>query len=184
MEDWATVLIIAIMGAVSWFTADRQIKNSREQFKMHLVAEKEVDRRGRQREVRDEPLLKLRDELARMSGMLRRAVDLEIQFGEEVTGEADEILKELEEAVKEFDAYLKSGEFFRTLCMQYDYEIRFEAHDILMDYQSAYNGIREVWSGGKKERAEAIKKAIDVVQQNDVRVSELQSKIMEQREEL
>ena len=188
MEAWATVVIVlvsnAIIGAVSVLTVRRQLKHSAEQFKMQQEDKREADEREWKREVRDEPLVKLRDELARMAGMLRFAIDLEIQASDKVDKESDKIMDGLDEAMKDWDAYIKSGEFFRTLRMQYNYDLTFEAHDILMDYMSAYNGIRRVWSGGKKEIDKAIKEAINIVQRNDVRVSEVQSQIIKLREGL
>ena len=188
MEAWATVLIVlvsnAIIGAVSVLTVRKQLKHSAEQFKVQQEDKKEADERERKREVRDEPLVKLRDELARMAGMLRFAIDLATELNGKVDKDSDKIMEDLDEIAKGWSAYIKSGEFFGTLRMQYDYELAFEAHDIMMDYMSAYNGIRKVWSGGKDEKDKAIKEAIDIVQRNDIRVSEVQSKIIKRREEL
>jgi hypothetical protein len=186
--DWTTFSIVigsnAIMGTVYWLITNRQIKHSDERLDKQLEAQREADKRKWEREVRDETLVKLRDELARMAGMLRLVVDLATQADDEVDKDKEKIMKELVRAVEGWEEYVYSGEFLRTVNMQYDYNIRFEAHDIMVDYQSAYNGIRESSSGGKKEKDKAIREAIDVVQRNDVRVSKVQEKIVELREGL
>jgi uncharacterized membrane-anchored protein YhcB (DUF1043 family) len=188
MEAWATVVIVlvsnAIIGAVSVLTVRKQLKHSVELFKMQQEVQEEKEKRERRREVRDEPLVKLRDELAKMAVKLSASIDLATQVTDEVSKESDKVIEDLDKAVKEWDEYIKSGEFERTLHMQYDYNLKMEAHGIFWDYQSAYKGIREVWRGGRKKEDEAISEAIDVVKRNAVKVSEIQLKIIKQREEL
>lgn len=186
METWATVVIVlasnAIIAGVSLLATRKQIKHSEERFKMEFEAEKEADKRKRQREVRDEPLVKLRDELARMAEKLRTAIDLATQVTDEVTQDSDKTIKDLDRAVKEWDDYIKSGDFWRTLNMQYDDDIKGEAHDIFWDYQSTFKSIKKAWSLEKKNKDELISKVIGDVQRNDVRVSEVQLKIIKLRE--
>ena len=189
MEDWVIVALVlgsnAIMGAVNWFTTRMQIKNSENQLEKRVQAEREADQRNRRWDVRSQPLLRLRAEIASMAVKLQTSVDLATQVIDGVTQSPDKARKDLEKSVKEWDAYIKSGEFYRVLHMQYDHDLKGEAHRILIGYQSAYMGVIAFWRGGNEdEKIEKISEAKDILKRNTVRISAVQSKISELLEEL
>jgi len=187
MEAWATVVIVlvsnAIIGAVSVLTVRKQLKHSAEQSKMQEEAQREEEKRSRKREIRDEPLVRLRDELARMAEKVGRGVHLVTQFTPEKTPHGEKVRKDLEEAVEEWEKYIKSGVFLETLHMQFDHNIRQEAHKILYEYHLAYDRVHDSWVGKKKDN-KSINDATEVVGRNMVRVSDLQLEIVRLREEL
>jgi len=194
MEDWATVDLVlgsnGIMGAVDWLVTKRQIKHSEDQFEKQMQAKREVDKHNRRWEVRSEPLMKLRDELACMAEKFEGLVDFATQVIEGVSIKKEKIIKKreegviehLEKAAKEWEEYFYNGKFHQALHMQYDYSLKFEAHEIFFDYQSAYTGLYPFLSSRKAD--EKVGEAKDVIRKNNVRISEVQSKIDELLEEL
>jgi hypothetical protein len=206
MEAWATVVIVlvsnAIIGAVSVMTVRKQLKHSREQFKMGLEVQKEADKHERQREVRSEPLLKLRGELARMAAKGEKVVDVAKSTVYKVLEdvklenwrEAGEVPNELGEAMKEWNTYVAGGEFQQVLFMQYDMKIVERVNEIKDEYNLARHGLNVApWFGWldeerKKQNVEAIEQRIhrdvDVIIGNRERIAEVQSDINKLLEEL
>ena len=189
MEAGAIVALVlgsnAIIFLGNWLLVKKQLKHYETQLEKQLEAQREADKHKRQWEVRDEPLVKLRDELAKMAEKLSTTIDLATQVTDEVTPQSDRVIKDLNKAVKEWDEYMKSGEFEKTLHMQYDHNLKKEAHGIFWDYQSAFKGIRETWLGRKEKKLdEEISKAKDVIRENALKVSEIQLKIINIREGL
>ena len=149
MEAWATVAIVlvsnAIIGAVSVLTMRKQVKHSSEQFRVQLESEREADRRERRREVRSEPLLKLRSELARMGAKGEKvAYMVETRpFGTEGRMmEGEEPIEEFKEALNDWNMYMAGGEFQRVLFMQYDFVLVSKVDDIKLDYENARHNLR------------------------------------------
>jgi len=96
--------------------------------------------------------------------------------------ESDENFKNSQKALEAWNDYIDSGGFYRVEHMQYDHEIKREAHKILHGYSSAYEGVIAFWNGvGKKEE---INKAEDAIRENAHRISALQEKINELLEKL
>jgi hypothetical protein len=179
MEGGAIVALVlgsnAIMGLVNWFVTRMQIKNSEKQFEERMQAQREADEHSRRWVVRSQPLVKLREELAVMAERFEDMVDLAIQ----VAGGAPLSLKkssdDLNKAVERWDRYLQSGEFYQAVHMQYNYELKREAHQILLDYASAYKGIWPFLKGGGGEGK--IDEAGDVIGRNAKKIAEVQSDI-------
>lgn len=206
MEAWATVVIVlvsnAIIGAVSVMTVRKQLKHSREQFKTGLEVQKEADKHERQREVRSEPLLKLRGELARVAAKGEKVVDVAKSTVYKVLEdvklenwrEAGEVPNELGEAMKEWNTYVAGGEFQQVLFMQYDMKIVERVNEIKDEYNLARHGLNVApWFGWldeerKKQNVEAIEQRIhrdvDVIIGNRERIAEVQSDINKLLEEL
>ena len=206
METWATVVIVlvsnAIIGAVSVLTVRKQLKHSREQFKMQQEAQKEADKHERQREVRSEPLLKLRAELARMAAKGEKVVDVakstvykvlqDMEF--EGWRDMEQVPNELTEALGDWNIYMVSGEFQQVLFMQYDVKLVERVNDIRDEYNLARHGLNIVpWVGwldeeAKKQNVEAMEQRvhrdIDVIIRNRERIAEVQSDINKLLEEL
>lgn len=186
METWAIVVLVVGTNLGTALLAllgtKKQLEHSDKRLARELEAQREASQHNRRWEVRSQPLLKLREELACMAEKLQSLVDLAAQVIEGVTPNQDKTIKDLEKASKDWDAYISSGEFYRAAHMQYDQELKAEAHEILRDYQSAYTGVIAFWRGGKAD--EAIRKARDILRKNATRISAVQSKINELLEEL
>jgi len=188
MEARAIVALVlgsnAIMGLVNWFVTRMQIKNSENQFEQRIKAQREADEHKRKWEVRSWPLLELRVEVARMAEKLEKIVGFatKVPIINGMPKESDENFKNSQKAIEEWNDYIDSGGFYRVEHMQYDHEIKREAHKILHGYSSAYEGVIAFWNGvGKKEE---INKAEDAIRENAHRISALQEKINELLEKL
>jgi tetratricopeptide (TPR) repeat protein len=169
----------AIMGAVNWFTARMHIKNSENQFEKRLEAQRETDKIERRREVRSEPLLKLRNELARMAGKGEKVGSMGKMLAAEKTSE------EFERALADWSTYMASGEFEKALFMQYDLEIVYKADAIKLDYEIAryrFDIYRNLSDEDKGK--EYYDQAIEVIKKNRSEVVKVQSEISKLLEEL
>jgi len=188
MEAGAIVALVlgsnAIMGAVNYVMMKRQLKHSEDQLEKRMQAQREADQHNRMWEVRNRPLLEMRAELARMAEKFEKIVGYatQVKVIDGVPLESDENFKNVEKAVDEWNAYIDSGDFYRVEHMQYEHEIKAEAHRILSDYKEAFFGVVEFWSVESKE--EEISKAKDAIKGNAKRVSTLQSRINELLEKL
>ena len=119
MIDWTTIALVLgsnlIVAGVSFWATQRQVKAADENLSRQLQMQREVYERDRKREVRSDPLLRLRAELARMATKQERAIGaLHLQhtrFGcsEE---QAKDILKE---AANDWNDYVSSGDWERAL---------------------------------------------------------------------
>ena len=206
MEAWATVVIVlvsnAIIGAVSVLTVRKQLKHSREQFKMQQEAQREADKHERQREVRSEPLLRLRAELACMAAKGEKVVDVakstvykalqDMEF--EGWRDVEQVPNELKEALDDWNTYMVSGEFQQVLFMQYDMKLVERVNEVRDEYNLARHGLNIApWVGwlGEEERKQNVKaieqrihRDIDVIISNRERIAEVQSDINKLLEEL
>ena len=152
----------------------------------YLMVRKEF-RHERKWNVRSEPLLRLRGELARMAQISESAIDLATQFTNELaTGrKPDKVGELLRKAVKAWDECIWGGELYRTLHMQYDHELKVEVHGIHSAYQSAYTFIHGVWDSENMElRNQAVRQAKEAVSENARKVSRVQERISEVLEKL
>lgn len=184
MEIWASVIIVVVMSALNWFTVNRQIKNSNEQFRRLLESQMERDRRERRREVGSEALVLLRNELARMAEKLETLVDYSMQVVR-TGGTKGDINKKQNEAAEKWNEYLSSGEFHRALHMQWDFDLAHKAHGVLFDYQSAIQeviGLVPTLDG--KTGLKIMNEVKAKVGKNAKKVAELQLKIREELEKL
>ena len=179
METWAAVVIVLgtnlMTNLLTWFLTNRQLKHSNKQLQMQLKSQREAEQHKRKWEVRSQPLLELRTELARMTQKLEDLVNWAGQVVEGVTPNQDKITEVLEAAVKDFTTYLTSGKFYQAVHMQYDNELKNEAHKIFLDYQSAYRGVIASWQGG--DASEKIREANDLLAKNGEKVTTVQSRI-------
>ena len=194
METWAIVTIVLgtniITNLLTWFLTNRQLAHSDKQLERQLETQREADQRNRRRDIRSQPLLKLREELACMAERFEGLVDFATQVIEGVSTNSGKIIKSrekalierFEKAAKEWDAYYYSGRFHQALHMQYNYDLKREAHGIFFDYQLAYLGLAPFFEGGEAD--EKVREAKDVIRINTARISKVQSKINELLEEL
>jgi len=155
----------------------KQLKHSVKQLERVLEDKREAEQHNRSWEVRSQPLLRLREELAIMAEKFEAMVDLATQVAGGVSLSAEKTIGDLDKAVKAWDNYFQSGKFYQAVHMQYNYDLKRVAHQILLDYASAYIGIAPFLNGGGED--EKISEAKDVIQRNAAKISEVQSKINE-----
>lgn len=206
MEAWATVVIVlvsnAIIGAVSVLIARKQLKHLREQLMMQLDAQKDADKHERQREVRSEPLLKLRTELARMAAKGERVVYLaksimwQAYWDSESPSWRDEgkMPNALRYALSDWEGYMGSGELQQVLFMQFDVNLVERVLKVRDEYNRASTVMSATpWVNWMDEDAkvkesealgERIRDNVDVIIRNRDRIGELQSEINRRLEEL
>ena len=187
MEAWATVVIVlvsnAIIGGVSVFTMRKQLKNSAEQFKVQLDAQREADKRERRREIRSEPLLKLRSELARMAAKGEKVASM--VMGMPISTESKDPPEKFKEAMGDWNTYMGGGEFQQVLFMQYDFVIVNKVNAIKLEYENARHYLREYWnSWGDADKEKESEEALNVVERNRSKIAEVQSEINKLLEEL
>jgi hypothetical protein len=186
METWATVTLVLgtnlITNLLTWFLTNRQLEHSDKRLERQLESQREAEQHKRKWEVRSQPLLELRTELALMTQKLEDLVNWAAQVVEGVSPNQDKIQKTLEAAAKDFNAYLASGKFYQAIHMQYDDELKAKAHKIFLDYQSAYHGVIAFWQGGDASRK--IREANDILAENGAKVTAVQLKINELLEKL
>ena len=186
METWAIVVLVVGTNLGTALLAllgiKKQLKHSDKRFAKELEAKREADEHNRKWVVRSQPLLRLREELAIMAEKVEDIVDLATQVADGVSLSPEKTIGDLDKAVKAWDNYFQSGKFYQAAHMQYNYELKREAHQILLDYESAYIGVAPFLTGGGED--EKISEAKAVIQRNVVRISEVQSKINELLEEL
>jgi len=184
METWAIVTLVLGTGAVSalltFFITKMQVRHSDRRFERELNRQREVESHQRRWAVRDAPLLKLREELARMATKQDRVVasahKLHTRFG--MTKEEAE--EELQKNTDDVNAYLASGDFQQTLYMQYDKELIDKVDEIIRDYRGSY--IDAIYY--KDLKATELGKAMEVFERNKARIIEVQELINKRLEEL
>jgi len=185
METWAIVVIVLgtnlITNLLTWFLTNRQLKHSAEQFKRQLEAQKEADKRERRREVRSEPLVKLRDELARMAAKGDRVAYLATPTGYQ----SKEMAEEFTQALDDWNTYMASGEFQQVVFMQYDVELVGRVSEIKSEYNAARYRFGAYWQWlSAADREKGLEESIKVIVENRVKIAEVQSEINKLLEEL
>ena len=186
METWAIVVLVVgtnLGTALLWLLGiKKQLKYSDKRFAKEMEAKREADEHNRRWVVRSQPLLRLREELAIMAERFEDMVDLATQVAGGVSLSSKKASDDLNKAVETWDKYFQSGKFFQAVHMQYNYELKREANQILLDYESAFKGIWPFLNGGGED--EKINEAKDVIRKNAKKITEVQSKINEVLEEL
>jgi hypothetical protein len=184
MATWAIVALVLgsniIIALATFFTTKYQVSHSETRFEKELNRQREIESRQRRWEVRSEPLIKLRSELARMATkqdtLVAAAHKLHTRFG--ITEE--QAKEQLQEAVDDFNTYLASGSFQQTLHMQFDKELIGKVDEIIGDYRASY--IDAIYYRDLK--ATELGKAMEVFGRNEARIIEVQSLINKRLEEL
>jgi len=184
METWAIVTLVlgtsAVSALLTFFITKMQVRHSDKRLEKELERARETDYHQRRWEVRGEPLLKLRNELARMAVKQDRVVasahKLHTRFG--MTEE--EAKAQLKENVDDINAYLASGDFHQTLFMQDDTELVNKVDEIITDYRASY--IDAMYY--KELKATELGEAMKVFERNKTRIIEVQELINKRLEEL
>ncbi|MCK4368393.1 MAG: hypothetical protein KAV68_01800 [Dehalococcoidales bacterium] len=184
METWAIVALVLgsniIIALSTFFATKMQVSHSDKRLDKELERAREVDYRERRREIRGEPLLKLRAELARMANKQNRLVDAahkqHTRFGF-TDEEAQELLRE---AIDDWNNYVRGGEWLQTLFMLDDAELGDKLGDILKGYTESY--VSAIYH--KDLKATELGEAMQVFEINKNKIIEVQSLINKRLEEL
>ena len=151
METWAIVTLVlgtsAISSLLTFFITKMQVSHSDARLAKQLERAREADYQQRQREIRSEPLFKLRTELANMACKYEKLVDTarKLSNSSDITYEKTEKL--LEEAIDEDTIHMASGNLQQILNIQYDTEIITRVNSIrdtyllLVEYAPDYENL-------------------------------------------
>ncbi len=180
MGIWTTVIVAAIVAFASIFSTFMSNKQHDKRFKEELERAREADYRKRRWEVRSEPLLKLRNDLARMATKLKMLViDTRGQhYRSDITEE--EKNKELERAVDDLKDHVTSGDFLQTVNLQYDAELL----ELVEGIRSNYLLLFEYALDYKHLRLEQLKEFSKLSLQIETSIPEVQELINKRLEEL
>ncbi len=175
METLVTVLVALIVALSTLGASWLQNKYSYKRFKSELERAREVDKRQRKWEVRSEPLLKLRAELALIAAKLGRVVAAVYKLPTKSGIIPEEEAKELKEAQTDWNTHVASGDLRQTLSLQYDAELEIKTKEILGDF---FVTVYRVLDETKLEEAKK------VLERNRTRIVEVQELINKRLEEL
>jgi len=184
METWAIVTLVlgtsALSSLLTFFITKMQVSHSDKRLEKELERARVIYQRERRREVRGEPLLKLRDELAIMAVKLEDLVASSQRTHTRFGGTQEEADKKLHKAVDDWNAYLANGGIAQTLFIQYDTELVNRVEEIRKDYQQAYFHNLNF----RDSNAEDMKEAFNIFEKNKARIIEAQALINRKLEEL
>ena len=142
METWAILVLVIGLNIItvlsSYFLTKMQVRHSDARLEKQLQSARETDSRQRKREVRGEPLLKLRAELAimatkrdRLLASRDRAQASARKQHIDMTEEGAK--RELQEAENDWNTYRSSENLPQILFLQYDTELRNKVEEIRRD---------------------------------------------------
>jgi len=124
METWAIVTLVlgtsAVSALLTFFITKMQVSHSDKRLEKELERAREADYRKWRREVRGEPLLNLRAELASMASKLDRLVKAAYHSHGMATEQAKE---EFERAKSDWNKYISSDNLSRALFILDEQEI-------------------------------------------------------------
>ncbi len=141
METWAIVTLVlgssAVSALLTFLITKMQVSHSDKRLERELENTKETDYRLRRREIKGEPLLKMRGELALMATkgqkLATTAMLLHTNIG---TGLNEEQIKGLlDTASNERNTYMHSGVFEQVLFTVDDKEIAEKVEQIRLEYK-------------------------------------------------
>ena len=134
MDAWLTVAVALIVAFSTLGATWLQNRQSNKRFEKELQKAKDDAQRQRSWEVRSEPLLELRDELAVMATKLKKLViDTRAQhYRSNITEEENN--KELAHAVEDLKGYLVNEDFLQAINLQYDAELLQVVDNIISSY--------------------------------------------------
>jgi len=178
MEIWDVVALVLgsnFFIAITTFLATRmQVSHSDKRFEKEYEKSIIIYQRERRREVRSEPLLKLRAELALMATKLQKLI---INTRNQ-SGMVNE--KETQQVFEDWNNYMTSGEFLPTLYLQYDEELKkqFEGIEgdylLLFEYALQYKNLKREELSTFREISQSIKsKIVDAQELINKRLEEL-----------
>jgi hypothetical protein len=184
METWAVITLVlgsnAIMGVVNWLMMKRQLKHSDNQLDKRMQAQRDADKRERRWEVRNEPLKKLSNELARMAS---KAVEV-ASLATPAVYESKDRTEKFKQALDDWNTYMSSGEFQQILFRQYDISLVDEVDAIRQDYELARYRFSRGYGDTQADIDKKSKEAVETIVGCEFKIAEVQSKICALLEEL
>jgi len=146
METWAIVTLVlgtsAVSALLTFFITKMQVSHSDKRLEKELERQREVDAHARRREVNSEPLLKLRDELAKMAAMSDKVMVASKKYRRSIdTTGKEKASKEQQEAMNAWHSYLGSGILKQTMFLQYDKKLVEKLHEVIEHYSEKYDAI-------------------------------------------
>ncbi len=181
MEIWATVALVLgsniIVALSTFFTTRYQLRHSDKRFERELEKVREEQERQREidsshwrREVRSQPLLRLRDVLARMAARLDKLV-INSKFPFILSTITEDAENMNAQALKDLRDYMTSEDFLLIRYLQYDTELVKLVDEIEDNYMALFVftlGVKSLKSEGLQELmkiSQKIKKLIPRVQE-------------------
>lgn len=175
MEIWDVVTLVLGSNIVivlsTYFTAKYQLIQSNKRFEKEQQIAIEKEQKQRRREVRSEPLLKLRGALSQMTTRLHKLVT-DTQFSHNQSDISENIEnKESHKALDDYKDYMTSVDFLPTLYLQYDKELinlldHIESSYLLLfEYALDYRNLRPELQHDFREMSLKIKNEIAEVQE-------------------
>ena len=183
METWAIVTLVlgasAISAVLTFFITKMQVSHSDKRLEKELERAREAHERQRRWEVRSEPLLKLRHELAQMAFRLKTLVinTRGQHYRSDIT--EDEKNKELERAVGDLKVYLANGDFLQAFYLQYDAELLQMVDNIICSYSLLFEYALDY----KRLRLDLQKEFNKHSQEIETKIPEIQELIIKRLEE-
>ena len=185
MEAWAIVTLVlgasVISSLLTFFITKMQVSHSDKRFEKELERTRETDSRQRRREVRGEPLVKLRSELALLAAKSNKLVTTASMLHTNIfSGASDEQIKGwLDTVSKDWNNYVDSGVFEQILFTVDDQEIAEKVEEIRLEYRRLYI-VNLNW----KSFPEKLPETLTLPKELRNRVREVQSLINKRLEEL
>jgi len=185
METWAIVTLVlgtsAVSALLTFFITRMQVRHSDKRFEKEAEIAKERDYRQRRREIKGEPFMKLRNELALMAAKSNKLVTTASMLHTNIfSGASDEDIKVwLDSASKDWNNYLDSGMFDQILFTVDDQEIAEKAEEIRLEYRRLYI-VNMNW----KHFPDKLPETLTLPKELGKRVREVQSLINKRLEEL
>ncbi len=186
--DYPTVAIIIgtnfITAASALLVHHTQRKHSEKMYREQTEAARETDRKERKREVRSEPLLKLRSELARIAQIqeaLVKAAHLQINRLGVSEEDAQRLLVDASNA---WNDYLQGGAWQQTIFMLDDQQLVKECIEISDAYRRSWHAAQMFQRFPATYPTEKLVEAMQVGDVNRERIARVQSRINQLLEEL
>lgn len=171
--------IITALGMLAIVLIERIFDNRRR--REQLQKEREVDARERHRRVRDEPLLKLRVELARMATKNERLINYTQMLHTAIPAPPrEELNRWIEQAREDLNDYIDKGELGHVLFTIDDEKIVDRVANLQRDYRMAFYRNTMFEKLPFEEQTQAINQSIKLAEQ----VREIQALINERLEKL
>lgn len=150
-------------------------------LRSQLKQQKEINVIEWRRKVRGEPLLNLRAELVRMAAKQDKLAAAAYRQLNRIGVTEEQARAELQSAMDDWNTYVSSGDFARTLFMQYDAELVNKIEGIRKDYQES-NFVALYFQIVKD--AVKLSEAMKIIEKNKARIFEVQEIINKKLEEL
>ena len=137
MPTWAIVTLVlgtsAISSVLTFLITKIQVRHSDKRLEKELQRQRDAESRQSRWEVRSEPLLKLRAELAYMAAMLNRAISIADGLKTLTSEDKARAEEELEKAGKDWNDYFASR-FNNVIFIQSDEELFNKVREIKGNY--------------------------------------------------